>query len=51
MSPKPPLALGGVITACGLLSLGLAHDTQLPVMIGSLIMSVGIGFAFAAMPN
>ena len=51
VSPKPPLALGGVITACGLLSLGLAHDTQLPVMIGSLIMSVGIGFAFAAMPN
>ena len=51
VSPKLPLALGGVITACGLLFLGLAHGTQLLVMIGSLVMSVGIGFAFAAMPN
>ena len=28
-TPKLPLALGGVITACGLLFLGVAHGTQL----------------------
>ena len=50
-TPKLPLALGGVITSCGLLFLGLAHGSELQVMIGSLVMSIGIGFAFAAMPN
>ena len=50
-TPKLPLALGGVITACGLLFLGVAHGSELQVMIGSLVMSIGIGFAFAAMPN
>ena len=30
---------------------GVAHGSELQVMIGSLVMSIGIGFAFAAMPN
>jgi predicted MFS family arabinose efflux permease len=50
-TPKLPLALGGLITACGLLFLGVAHGSEVQVMIGSLVMSIGIGFAFAAMPN
>ena len=50
-TPKLPLALGGVITASGLLFLGVAHGSELQVMFGSLVMSIGIGFAFAAMPN
>jgi EmrB/QacA subfamily drug resistance transporter len=48
---KVPLAIGGATTTLGLLLLGLAHDTHVEVLIGSLIMSIGIGFAFAAMPN
>jgi EmrB/QacA subfamily drug resistance transporter len=51
LGPKVPLALGGAITAGGLVLLGLVHATHVEVLIGALIMSIGIGFAFAAMPN
>ena len=39
-TPKLPLALGGIITACGLLFLGVAHGSEVQVMIGSLVMSI-----------
>jgi EmrB/QacA subfamily drug resistance transporter len=48
---KVPLALGGFISAFGLLALGVAHGTQLEVLIGAIVMFAGIGLAFAAMPN
>ena len=51
-TPKLPLALGGGhhrVPAC--CSSGVAHGSELQVMFGSLVMSIGIGFAFAAMPN
>jgi MFS family permease len=48
---KVPLTIGAAVTTSGLLLLGLAHGTHLEVLLGSFVMSVGIGFAFAAMPN
>ena len=48
---KVPLALGGFVSTFGLLALGLAHDTELEVLIGAVVMFAGIGLAFAAMPN
>ena len=48
---KVPLALGALVTALGLALLAVAHATQLEVLLFSVVMSVGIGFAFAAMPN
>jgi EmrB/QacA subfamily drug resistance transporter len=48
---KIPLALGGVVTALGLGLLAAAHGTQLDVIVFSVLMSAGIGLAFAAMPN
>jgi MFS family permease len=48
---KVPLAIGGFLTSLGLALLAVAHDTQLEVVLFSLVMSSGIGLAFAAMPN
>jgi MFS family permease len=48
---KLPLALGGFLTAAGLALLALAHGSQLEVIGFSVLMSGGIGLAFAAMPN
>jgi len=48
---KIPLAIGGATTTCGLLLLGLVHATHVEVLVGSMVMLSGIGFAFAAMPN
>ena len=48
---KVPLALGAIITAAGLLLMAL--DPRHPGRDGrlELVMSIGIGLAFAAMPN
>ncbi len=46
-----PLALGGAICGLGLLLMGLVHTTQFELLAGSFVLSVGVGFAFAAMPN
>jgi hypothetical protein len=48
---KLPLALGGFVTAGGLLMLGLDHGTQGAVLGWAIVMSTGIGLAFSAMPN
>lgn len=48
---KFPLALGGFVTAAGLLMLGLDHRTQGAVLGWAVVMSTGIGLAFSAMPN
>jgi EmrB/QacA subfamily drug resistance transporter len=48
---KVPLTIGGFLTALGLALLSVAHGSQLAVVTFSLIMSAGIGLAFAAMPN
>jgi EmrB/QacA subfamily drug resistance transporter len=51
MGNKVPLALGGFTTATGLVLLGLLHGSQVEILIFNLITNVGIGLAFAAMPN
>ena len=46
-----PLALGALITAFGLTMMALAHGSQGAMVLWNLVMSIGIGLAFAAMPN
>jgi EmrB/QacA subfamily drug resistance transporter len=46
-----PLALGALITSFALTMMAVAHDTQEAMVIWNLVMSIGIGLAFAAMPN
>ena len=48
---KVPLAIGGSATALGLALLAVAHGSQGEVIGFSVLMSGGIGFAYAAMPN
>ena len=48
---KVPLAVGGFLTAVGLALLAVAHGSQAEVIVFSMVMSAGIGLAFAAMPN
>ena len=48
---KLPLALGAAITSLGLLLLALAHGSEFQVLAFNLVMSTGIGLAFAAMAN
>jgi len=48
---KLPMVLGGLISGVGLVGLGLAHDTILSIILWNVLGSVGIGLAFAAMPN
>src|SRR3954449_12631154 len=46
-----PLATGAAITSFGLLMMALAHGTEGAMIAWNLVMSIGIGLAFAAMPN
>jgi EmrB/QacA subfamily drug resistance transporter len=48
---KVPLTIGGLVTAAGLGLMAAAHGTQGEVVGFSVLMSGGIGLAFAAMPN
>jgi EmrB/QacA subfamily drug resistance transporter len=48
---KVPLAIGSFTTALGLGLLAVAHGNQAEIVVFSLLMSAGIGLAFAAMPN
>jgi MFS family permease len=48
---KLPMVLGGLISGIGLLGLGLDHGSTLHVILWNVLGSVGIGLAFAAMPN
>lgn len=48
---KVPLAIGGALTALGLLLLSVAHTSQIEVVLFVIVMFAGIGLSFAAMPN
>ena len=48
---KVPLAIGAVVTGVGLLLVGLFHDTQALVIAWNLVMSIGFGLVFSAIPN
>lgn len=51
MGSRVPLALGGLVAAFGLALLGVAHGTQLELLLFTTLLFTGIGLAFAAMPN
>jgi MFS family permease len=48
---KPPLVVGSLIAAAGLLGMALAHDSALLIIVWGAILNTGIGCAFAALPN
>jgi EmrB/QacA subfamily drug resistance transporter len=48
---KVPLAVGSAITALGLALMGFDHGSALAVIVWNVVTSIGIGLAFAAMPN
>jgi EmrB/QacA subfamily drug resistance transporter len=48
---KVPLALGGLITGVGLILMAFLHDTQFEILVFNMVTSIGIGLAYAAMPN
>jgi EmrB/QacA subfamily drug resistance transporter len=51
MGNKVPLALGGATTAVGLILMGIWHGSEWEILVFNTISSVGIGLAYAAMPN
>jgi len=48
---RVPLVAGGVLATIGLTLLAAAHSSQQVVMLWNIVMSIGVGFAFASMPN
>jgi len=48
---KVPLSLGAFISAAGLLLMALDHGSQGAMVAWNVVLSIGIGLAFAAMPN
>ena len=48
---KVPLTLGGLVTGAGLALLAGFHASQIEIAAFGLVMSSGIGLAYAAMPN
>ncbi|MDX2939767.1 MFS transporter [Streptomyces ipomoeae] len=48
---KMPMALGGLVTATGMALLAAEHGSQGAVLGFTMVVFVGIGLAFAAMPN
>ena len=48
---KIPLAVGGVVTAIALVLLSVVHENESQVVVLAIVMTCGIGLAFAAMPN
>jgi EmrB/QacA subfamily drug resistance transporter len=48
---KLPLLIGTVLASASFALLAAWHDSHLPIYIGTTLMGLGIGFAFAAMAN
>ncbi|HYI17558.1 MAG TPA: MFS transporter [Solirubrobacteraceae bacterium] len=48
---KLPLTAGAALTGLGLLAMALDHSSQLAVTAWNVVISIGIGLAFAAMAN
>jgi EmrB/QacA subfamily drug resistance transporter len=46
-----PLTIGGLLAGVGLALMSIAHGSEGTVLAFNLVLSAGIGFAFAAMPN
>jgi EmrB/QacA subfamily drug resistance transporter len=48
---KLPLALGAVFAGAGYFWLARLHDARIDIYLGSVLLGIGIGLAFAAMAN
>ena len=48
---KPPLVLGGAFGACGFVLIAASHTIHWHVYAGMTLIGIGLGLAFAAMPN
>ena len=48
---KVPLSLGAFVSALGLLLMAVDHGTQGAMVAWNIVVSIGIGLSFAAMPN
>src|SRR6185436_18954119 len=48
---KLPLVAGALVSAAALLMMGLDHGSQGAMVAWNLVLSLGIGLAFAALPN
>jgi EmrB/QacA subfamily drug resistance transporter len=48
---KLPLAIGAVFAAAGYFWLAWLHDARIDIYVGSVLLGIGIGLAFAAMAN
>jgi MFS family permease len=51
MGNKVPLTLGAIATSVGLFLMGFLHGSELEILVFNTIASIGIGLAYAAMPN
>src|SRR3954466_1915281 len=48
---KLPLALGAVFASAGYFWLAVLHSARIDIYLGSVLLGIGIGLAFAAMAN
>jgi EmrB/QacA subfamily drug resistance transporter len=48
---RPPLIVGCLLAAAGLLGMAVAHDQALEIILWGMILNAGVGCAFAALPN
>jgi len=49
--PKVPLVLGAVTTMLAFVSLAIAHTSHWHVYLASILLGIGVGFAFASLAN
>jgi EmrB/QacA subfamily drug resistance transporter len=48
---KVPLTLGGLTTGAGMVLMGFMHGSVAEILVFNTITSIGVGLAYAAMPN
>src|SRR3954447_4320153 len=48
---KPPLIVGCLLAAAGLLGMAVSHDHAIEIILWGMILNAGVGCAFAALPN
>ncbi|HEY8583906.1 MAG TPA: MFS transporter [Capillimicrobium sp.] len=51
LGAKVPLALGSLVSGAAFALLALNHGSEGALILGTVVMAVGMGLAFAAMPN
>ena len=51
VGPKPPLVIGVAITMLSFLVLVVAHSAHWQIYLASVLLGIGVGFAYASMTN